>query len=107
LCGQWPTTKTFGVGDHRRDRWTPDELRKRISQLAALRPSVTGEVNSMRAAALRYALDEAAISSVVIGPRSTLQLDQLVRDAGKQPPYLPEGARSALENRLSNVGIKP
>src|SRR5688500_1037435 len=36
LCGQWPTTKSFATGDHRRDRWTIDELKKRISQLSAL-----------------------------------------------------------------------
>jgi aryl-alcohol dehydrogenase-like predicted oxidoreductase len=106
LCGQWPTTKTFPTGDHRRDRWTTDELKKRISQLSALRPSVSGTVTSMRAAALRYALDEPDISAVVIGPRSTQQLDQLVRDAGKEPPYLPVNTRNALHNRLSTAGIK-
>jgi aryl-alcohol dehydrogenase-like predicted oxidoreductase len=107
LCGQWPTTKEFAPGDHRRDRWTNDELKKRISQLAALRPSVTGVVTSMRAAALRYALSEEAVSSVVLGPKSTLQLDQLVRDAGKEPPYLAEDARGSLVRRLENVGIRP
>ncbi len=107
LCGQWPTTKVFASGDHRRDRWTDDELKKRISQLAALRPSVHGPVTSLRAAALRYALSEEAVSSVVIGPKSTLQLDQLVRDAGKEPPYLAEDARGSLVRRLENVGIRP
>jgi aryl-alcohol dehydrogenase-like predicted oxidoreductase len=61
----------------------------------------------MRAAALRYALSEDAISSVVIGPRNTLQLDQLVRDAGKEPPYLADDSRSSLLRRLENVGIRP
>lgn len=107
LCGQWPTTKAFASGDHRRDRWTNDELKKRISQLAALRPSVTGAVTSLRAAALRYALSEEAVSAVVLGPKSTLQLDQLVRDAGKEPPYLAEDARGSLVRRLENVGIRP
>jgi aryl-alcohol dehydrogenase-like predicted oxidoreductase len=107
LCGQWPTTKSFASGDHRRDRWTNDELKKRISQLAALRPSVAGTITSMRCAALRYALSEDLVSSVVIGPKSTLQLDQLVRDAGKEPPYLTEDAKSALLRRLENVGIRP
>lgn len=107
LCGQWPTTKSFTSGDHRRDRWTNDELKKRISQLSALRPAVTGAVTSLRAAALRYALSEDAVSSFVLGPRSSLQLDQLVRDAGKEPPYLTDDAKSALVRRLENVGIKP
>jgi aryl-alcohol dehydrogenase-like predicted oxidoreductase len=107
LCGQWPNTKTFPTGDHRRDRWTTDDFRKRISQLSALRPVVSGDVTSLRAAALRYALSEPALSSVVIGPRDAVQLDQLVRDAGKEPPYLSEDSRRALENRLANVGIHP
>lgn len=107
LCGQWPSTKTFPPGDHRRDRWTLDDLKRRISQLSALRPSVYGEVNSLRAAALRYALSESSLSCVVIGPRDAVQLDQLVRDAGKEPPYLSSEARSSLEYRLANVGIRP
>jgi hypothetical protein len=44
---------------------------------------------------------------VVIGPRSAVQLDQLVRDAGKEPPYLSDDSKRALESRLSNVGIRP
>ena len=107
LVGQWPNTKQFPTGDHRRDRWTHDDFIKRISQLSALRPSVWGDVTSMRAAALRYALAQTALSSVVIGPRSAVQLDQLVRDAGKEPPYLTEDVKRALENRLANVGIRP
>jgi len=107
LCGQWPNTKQFPNGDHRRDRWTGDDFRKRISQLSALRPSVYGDVTSLRSAALRYALSEPALSSVVIGPRSSVQLDQLLRDAGKEPPYLDDSTRHAILNRLANVGIAP
>jgi len=107
LCGQWPGSKHFPKGDHRRDRWTPDDLRQRLSQLSALRPAVVGDVTSLRAAALRFVLSEPALSSVVLGPRSALQLDQLVRDAGKEPPYLEDDARTAILNRLANVGITP
>jgi aryl-alcohol dehydrogenase-like predicted oxidoreductase len=106
LCGQWPTTKQFPHGDHRRDRWTLDDFKKRVSQLAALRPNVSGDVPSLRAAALRFALSEPALSAVVIGPRSAVQLDQLLREAGKEPPYLPEDSRRALLRRLENVGIR-
>jgi aryl-alcohol dehydrogenase-like predicted oxidoreductase len=105
LCGQWPSTKQFPRGDHRRDRWTLDDFKKRLSQLSALRPSVGGDIPSLRAAALRFALSEPALSAVVIGPRSAVQLDQLLREAGKEPPYLPEDSRSALVRRLENVGI--
>ena len=65
------------------------------------------EVLKIYAAALRYALAQTALSSVVIGPRSAVQLDQLVRDAGKEPPYLTDDVKRALENRLANVGVRP
>jgi aryl-alcohol dehydrogenase-like predicted oxidoreductase len=107
LCGQWPTTKQFSFGDHRRERWTSDELRKRLNQLSAVRPSVYGACTSLRAVALRFVLSEETISSVVLGPRSAIQLDQLVRDAGKEPPYLASEVKLSLERRLSNVGIRP
>lgn len=107
LCGQWSSSKEFSRGDHRRERWTVDDLRQRLSQLSALRPAVVGEITSLRAAALRFALSEPAFSSIVLGPRSTLQLDQLVRDAGKEPPYIDDDMRTALLNRLANVGITP
>jgi aryl-alcohol dehydrogenase-like predicted oxidoreductase len=104
LCGEWPTGHTFAYGDHRKERWTQAELKRRIVQLNALRPSVLQEVTSLRAVALRYVLSDALVSSVVLGPRKAAQLDQLLRDAGKEP-YLPEGGRAALENRLRAVGV--
>jgi aryl-alcohol dehydrogenase-like predicted oxidoreductase len=107
LCGQWPGSKQFPKGDHRRDRWTVDDLTQRFSQLSALRPAVVADVTSLRSAAVRFALSEPALSSIVLGPRSTLQLDQLVRDAGKDPPYLDDESRSALLKRLANVGVTP
>jgi aryl-alcohol dehydrogenase-like predicted oxidoreductase len=106
LCGMWPPDKTFPAGDHRSERWTPDEMRYRIRQLDALRPTVRGEVTSMRSAALRYVLDSRLISTALLGPRSSLQLDQLVRDAGKSPPYLARDQRTALEARLREVRVE-
>ena len=105
LSGHWPTTKQFPRGDHRRDRWTPDELKKRISQLSTLRPSVTGGVPSLRAAALRFVLANPAVSSAILGPRNMIQLDQLVREAGGEPYFTPE-ALAALERRLDAAGIR-
>jgi len=45
------------------------------------------------------------VSSAVLGPRGALQLDQLLRDAGKEPPYLSPESLSALDLRLANVGV--
>jgi aryl-alcohol dehydrogenase-like predicted oxidoreductase len=104
LCGAWPSSKSFDAVDHRAERWSQDELKRRIVQLNALRPTAIGSIGSLRAVALRYVLSDVSVSSAVLGPRKTTQLDQLLRDAGK-PPYLPEGGRDALENRLRVVGV--
>jgi aryl-alcohol dehydrogenase-like predicted oxidoreductase len=106
LAGLWPPLKEFHAGDHRSERWTQDELRRRVGQLNALRPSVAGAVTSIRAVALRYVLANELISSAVLGPRKSPQLDQLVREAGKEPPYLNPESLAALERRLANVGIR-
>jgi len=106
LCGKWSSDKEFGPDDHRAERWTIDEFRRRIRQLDALRPVVGGNVLTMRAAALRYVLANTLISSAVLGPRSAIQLDQLVREAGREPPYMTDDARFALEARLRDVGVR-
>jgi aryl-alcohol dehydrogenase-like predicted oxidoreductase len=105
LCGQWPYDKAFDYSDHRRERWTRDELKLRFQHLNAVRPMVGGAVPTMRAAALRFALCNPRVKSVVLGPRSVQQLDQLVREADK-PPYLSEMMLGALDNRLVTLGIE-
>jgi aryl-alcohol dehydrogenase-like predicted oxidoreductase len=107
LCGAWPTNKEFPSEDHRSERWTADELKRRIVQLNALRPSVYGNVQSLRSVAVRYVLANPLVSSAVIGPRKGGQLDQLVRDAGKERRYFPEGGLESLENRVRGIGIQP
>jgi aryl-alcohol dehydrogenase-like predicted oxidoreductase len=107
LCGQWTYERSFSQGDHRVDRWTSEDLRHRIRHLDALRPLLSGDVSTMRAAALRWVLQHELVSSAVIGPRSCVQLDQLVREAGKGPPYLPAETLEALEVRLLDVGARP
>ena len=106
LCGQWSLDKEFASTDHRSERWTHDDLKRRISQLNALRPCVNGTtVTNLRAAAVRFVLESEVVTSAVLGPRSALQLDQLVRDAGKEPPYLPDRAVEALYLRLDSVRV--
>jgi len=103
LCGQWPYDKAFARDDHRSERWTTDDLKRRISQLNAVRPCVNGAtVATLRAAALRYVLSNNLVSCAVLGPRSGVQLDQLVREAGSHPYLTPE-ALDALQIRLDNL----
>jgi len=105
LCGQWSPNQRFAEGDHRAERWTPDELRLRIRQLDALRPAVSGQVTSMRSAALRFVLESGCVSSALMGPRTSVQLDQLVREAGRGRPYLERDQLASLEARLLDVQV--
>jgi aryl-alcohol dehydrogenase-like predicted oxidoreductase len=105
LCGQWPPGKEFPEGDHRAERWSSDELRRRILQLNAVRPMIGDQTPTLRSIALRFALSNSVLSSVLIGPRNTLQLDQLVREAGRMPPYLDPERLASLQERLLAVGI--
>lgn len=105
LTGRWSMGKEFSAGDHRAERWPDGSLRARLRHLDALRPLVSGDIPSLRAAAVRYALTPSCVSSVLLGPRSVAQLDQLVRDAQADPPYFSEQKLSGLEGRLSHLGV--
>jgi aryl-alcohol dehydrogenase-like predicted oxidoreductase len=119
LAGQWSAEREFYEGDHRMDRWTRDELKRRLAQLDTLRPLVSppsastsqssaapaASVPSLRAAALRFVLSNQLVSSAVLGPRSVAQLEQLTRDAGAGPPYLRDTALADLSARLRAAGL--
>ena len=105
LSGYWPHDKTFISSDHRNERWNDSELRSRILQLNAVKPMLSPTLPTVRSVALRFALSHSRVSSVVLGPRSCLQLDQLVREAGKEPPYLDSNESYQLRQRLSTVGV--
>lgn len=105
LCGLWPPNKDFPDGDHRRERWSSDELKRRIVQLNAVRTLLSNETPTLRSIALRFALADPAVASVVVGPRNARQLDQLVRESGKGPPYIEPERLQALRERLLAVGV--
>jgi len=106
LCGLWSPYRVFRAPDHRAERWTTEELKRRIRQLDAVRPLVSGEIATLRAAAVRFVLNNDRVGSAILGARNGMQLDQLVREAGKAPPYLPEAKLLALKNRLEDLGIE-
>ncbi|MEZ4447546.1 MAG: aldo/keto reductase [Polyangiaceae bacterium] len=105
LAGHWARTKVFFDNDHRSKRWTKEGLKHRLSQLPAIRQLVGGEVLTLRAAALRFVLANGIVTSAVLGPRSVTQLNQLVGEVGKGPPYLPDEALADLPARLEAVGL--
>jgi len=105
LAGRWGATKEFRSYDHRAERWAPGALRTRVTQLDAVKPLVSGEVTTMRSAAVRFVLEEPLISCAILGPRNSIQLDQLVRECKSEPPYLSGGKMSALEGRLRELEV--
>ena len=105
LAGGWTAEREFYPPDHRAERWNPDEFKRRIEQLGALRQVIGGPAPTMRSVALRFVLDQDRVSSAVLGPRNTRQLDQLVRDAGRMPPYLSPPTMAKLMTALSEHGV--
>lgn len=105
LSGGWAKDREFSPGDHRNDRWTRLELEKRVEQLGALRYLVHGDVGSLRAAAVRFVLSNQLVAAAVLGPRSVAQLEELVRETGAGPHYLPDEDLAQLPRTLEAVGI--
>lgn len=105
LCGQWPDNKVFGGGDHRAERWTSEQFRSRLRQLSVVSSMLGGDVLTLRSAALRFVLANPVVSSAVLGPRNRVQLDQLVREAGQGPEYLPVGIPDRVRTQLAHLGV--
>ena len=106
LCGTWPAERTFAEGDHRRDRWTPEELTERLREVAAMRPLVHDEIHTLRSAALRFVLANQLVTSVVVGARTAQQIEANVRAVGKEPPYLSEEDLARIPSLLAEAGVK-
>jgi len=105
LTGTWAKDRTFDEGDHRNERWTRLELEHRVGQLDALQFLIKGDVQTMRGAAVRYALANHLVSAAVLGPKSVEQLEQLVRETGGGPRYIPDDDLRRLPRVLDRVGI--
>jgi aryl-alcohol dehydrogenase-like predicted oxidoreductase len=105
LAGLWTKDREFDGDDHRAQRWTKLELERRVGQLDAVRYLVRGDVLTMRGAAVRFVLANHLVTAALLGPRTVLQLEQLVRETGSGPTYLPDDQLSALTVALKRVGI--
>ncbi len=105
LAGMWSKERVFADGDHRRDRWTATELAQRLHQLDGVRYLVKGDVRTLRAAAVRFALANHLVTAAVLGPRTVEQLEQLIREVGSGPTYLPDPDLAALPRALSRIGV--
>jgi aryl-alcohol dehydrogenase-like predicted oxidoreductase len=101
----WTKDRVFEDGDHRADRWTKDDLERRIDQLETVRYLVSKDVKTLRGAAVRFALSNTLVSSAVLGPKNPLQLEDLVRETGSGPIYLPDADLAVLPRKLIRAGI--
>ncbi len=105
LAGTWAKEREFPAGDHRNDRWTRLELERRVEQLQPLRFLVHGDVETLRAAAVRFVLSNRIVSCAVLGPRSVTQLEDLVREVGFGPMYLHDEDLMRIPRVLEAVGV--
>ncbi len=106
LAGIWPKDREFPDTDHRSHRWTRLELEHRVDQLEALRFLVKDDVRTLRGAAVRFALSSHVVSAAVLGCRSLEQLEQLVRETGGGPRYLPDDDLVRIYRELERLGVK-
>jgi aryl-alcohol dehydrogenase-like predicted oxidoreductase len=106
LAGMWTKDREFPAEDHRAERWTKLELARRVEQLGAVRFLVKGDIRTMRGAAVRFVLTNHLVSSAVLGPKSVEQLEQLVRETGAGPRYLPDEDLALVPRSLARVGVQ-
>jgi aryl-alcohol dehydrogenase-like predicted oxidoreductase len=105
LSGLWSKDIQFDDVDHRRHRWTTQQLRRRLTQLQALNVLSRTNSPSTRAAAVNWVLCNERVSSAVLGPRNVIQLDQLVREVKREAPYLELAERGRLAQRLRDLRV--
>ena len=55
---------------------------------------------------VRFTLANHIVSAAVLGPRTVEQLEQLVRETGGGPRYLPDDDLASLHRSLQRVGIQ-
>lgn len=105
LTGIWRQEREFEVTDHRSRRWSKHEIEERARHVDLLKFLVRGDVLTMRAAALRFALASHVGSSVVLGPKNVTQLKELVREAGAGPRYLSDEDVKEVYKVLERAGV--
>jgi aryl-alcohol dehydrogenase-like predicted oxidoreductase len=103
----WTRETSFGKDDHRRLRWTPEELCERLRQRDEMRFLVRDGVPTLRGAAVRFVLENPLVSSAVLGPRSVAQLRELLRETGVGPTYLPHEDLRRVYRVLERAGVFP
>ena len=105
LAGTWREERAFAGEDHRSTRWSLEDVKSRVRLVDSLRFLVKGSVATPRGAAVRFALSNDLVSCVLLGPKTKKQLEELVRDTGDGPTYLPESDVREVFRTLDKLGV--
>lgn len=105
LAGTWREERAFTGEDHRSTRWSLEDVKQRVRLVDSMRFLVKGSVPTPRGAALRFALANDLVSCVLMGPKTKKQLEELVRDTGDGPTYLPESDVREVFRTLDKLGV--
>ena len=105
LAGTWREERAFPADDHRSTRWSLEDVKTRAKQVDALRFLVRGSVTTPRGAAIRFVLANELVSAALLGPRNKKQLEELVRDTGDGPQYLPDSDVREVYRTLDKLGV--
>jgi aryl-alcohol dehydrogenase-like predicted oxidoreductase len=73
LTGKFTKDRAFGEGDFRRDYFAGDRLERAVARAEGVRKEIEGSGLSLPQAAVRFALDHPAVSTVIPGMRSAAQ----------------------------------
>jgi aryl-alcohol dehydrogenase-like predicted oxidoreductase len=84
LSGYWSAYRSFDEGDHRKDRWTPKALSRRVAEVQNLRDACDPTHPDLVTLALRYCLGAYGVSSVLVGCRTPRHVEQVLPAAA--PP---------------------
>jgi aryl-alcohol dehydrogenase-like predicted oxidoreductase len=95
LAGGVLATTRFGEKDHRRRRYTREEIRQRTQMVERLRFLVKGEVKTLAEAALRFCLANPVVAGVLVGTLDPQHLDEDCA-ASAPPPLLPDADLTRL-----------
>ena len=73
LAGKFTTDRSFSPGDFRNRYFEGDRLERTLDRVGRIRKLLNGSDYDIRQAAVRFALDHEAVSTVVTGVRNTTQ----------------------------------
>lgn len=96
LTGKLRADTTFPAGDFRAQYFAGDLLHETVRRVEALRPLIEGHAASLARGALRFCLSHPAVSTVIPGMRSALQVDENCAASvdGPLPPALLEALKA-------------